>query len=332
MTALAPTLQSFFTDYLIGQRGASGHTITAYRDTLRLLLGYVHDRTGVRPSDLDIAMLDAELVAEFLTMLEQRRGNSTTTRNARLAAIHSLFRHAALRHPEHADLIARVLAIPAKRAHNSVVSYLTGTEIDALLASPDLSTWTGRRDHTLLLLMVTTGIRVSELTALTRGDVCTDRHGAHIAVHGKGRKDRLTPLDAATTTAALRVWLTENPGSPQTPLFPARGTTRKMTTDAVAQRIKVHTVTAVASCPSIADKNLTPHVMRHSCAMGMRAVGLDVTTISLWLGHESPASSRPYLHADLELKQRALDRTAPPHTRKGRYTAPDKSIAFLQGL
>ena len=331
MTALAPTLQSFFTDYLIGQRGVSGHTITAYRDTLRLLLGYVHERTGVRPSDLDIAMLDDELVADFLTMLEQRRGNSTTTRNARLAAIHSLFRHAALRHPEHADLIARVLAIPPKRAHNNVVSYLTGTEVDALLASPDLGTWTGRRDHTLLLLMVTTGVRVSELTALTRADVYTDRHGAHIAVHGKGRKDRLTPLDAATT-AALRLWLTENPGGPELPLFPARGTTRRMTTDAVAQRIRVHITAAVASCPSIANRNVTPHVMRHSCAMGMRAVGLDVTTISLWLGHESPASSRPYLHADMQLKQRALDRTAPPRTRKGRYTAPDKLLAFLEGL
>ncbi|MGV1030588.1 MAG: tyrosine-type recombinase/integrase, partial [Dermatophilaceae bacterium] len=301
MTALAPTLQSFFTDYLIGQRGVSGHTITAYRDTLRLLLGYAHERTGVRPSNLDIAMLDTELVADFLTMLEQRRANSTTTRNARLAAIHSLFRHAAWRHPEHADLIARVLAIPAKRAHNNVVSYLTGTEVDALLASPDLRTWTGRRDHTLLLLMVTTGVRVGELTALTRGDVCTDRHGAHIAIHGKGRKDRLTPLDTLTT-AALRGWLTENSAGSHTPLFPARGTTRKMTTDAVAQRIKIHTATATASCPSIAVKNVTPHVMRHSCAMGMRAVGLDVTTISLWLGHESPTSSRPYLHADLQLK------------------------------
>jgi len=331
MTALAPTLQSFFTDYLIAQRGASGHTITAYRDTLRLLLGYAHERTGVRPSDLDIEMLDAGLVADFLTMLEQRRGNSTTTRNARLAAIHSLFRHAALRHPEHADLIARVLAIEAKRAHNSGVDYLTGTEVDALLASPNLSTWTGRRDHTLLLLMATTGIRVSELTALTRADTCTDRHGAHIAVHGKGRKDRLTPLDTATT-AALRLWLTENPGDPDTPLFPAQGTNRKLTTEAVAQRIKVHTAAAAGNCPSIAAKNVTPHVMRHSCAMGMRASGLDVTTISLWLGHESPASSRPYLHADLQLKQRALDRTAPPHARQGRYTAPDKLLAFLEGL
>lgn len=331
MTALAPTLQSFFTDYLIGQREASGHTITAYRDSFRLLLGYVRERTGTAPSDLDIAVVDAELVADFLAMLEQRRGNSTRTRNARLAAIHSLFHHAALRHPEHADLIARVLAIPPKNTNQSVVSYLTDRDVDALLATPDRSTWTGRRDHALLLLMVTTGVRVSELTSLTRADTCTDTRGAHIAVHGKGRKHRITPLEAITT-AALRTWLAENPGPPTAPLFTARGTTRKMTTDAVAQRITLHAAAAASTCPTIAGKNLTPHVMRHTCAMRMLASGIDVTTIALWLGHESAESSRPYLHADLQIKQRALDRTAPPHTRPGRYRAPDKLLAFLEAL
>jgi len=331
MTALAPTLQSFFTDYLIGQREASGHTITAYRDSFRLLLGYIRERTGITPSALDITVVDAELVADFLAMLEQRRGNSTRTRNARLAAIHSLFHHAALRHPEHADLIARVLAIPPKNANQSVVSYLTDRDVDALLAAPDRSTWTGRRDHALLLLMVTTGVRVSELTSLTRADTCTDTHGAHIAVHGKGRKHRITPLEAITT-ATLRTWLAENPRPPTAPLFTARGTTRKMTTDAVAQRITLHAATAASTCPTIACKNLTPHVMRHTCAMRMLASGIDVTTIALWLGHESAESSRPYLHADLQIKQRALDRTAPPHTRPGRYRAPDKLLAFLEAL
>lgn len=331
MTALAPTLQSFFTDYLIGQLGASGHTITAYRDTMRLLLGHVRDQTGVRPNDVDITMLDAELISRFLSTLEQQRGNSAATRNARLAAIHSLFRHAALRHPEHADLIARVLAIPVKRTQTGVVSYLTGAELDVLLDSPDRRTWTGRRDHTMLLLMITTGVRVSELTGLTRADVSTDKHRAFVAVHGKGRKDRLIPLNA-TTTAALNLWLKQNPGPPTTPVFTARGTDRKMSTDAVAQRIRVHAATAAVSCPAIAGLNVTPHVMRHSCAMAMRAAGLDGTTIALWLGHESPASTRPYEHADLELKQKALDRTAPPHTKKGRYVAPDKLLAFLEAL
>lgn len=331
MTALAPTLQSFFTQYLIGQRGASDHTITSYRDTLRLLLGYVHERTAIAPCDLDFSVLDAELIGDFLNMLEQRRGNGARTRNVRLAAVHSLFSHAALRHPEHAELITRVLAIPRKNTDRRVVSYLSEAEIKALLASPDRSTWTGRRDHMLLLLMVTTGLRVSEVRSLTRADTHTDARGAHIACRGKGRKERVTPLEP-TTTEALRLWLAENPEPPSAPLFTARGTARKLTTDAVAQRVRLHAATAARSCPTMAAKNVTPHVMRHTCAMRMLASGVDATTIALWLGHESPESTRPYLHADLELKQRALDRTAPPQTPKGRYTPPDKLLAFLEAL
>ncbi len=331
MTALAPTMQSFFTQYLIGQRGASEHTIASYRDTMRLLLGYVHERTAIAPGDLDISVLDAELIGDFLTMLEERRGNGARTRNTRLAAVHSLFSHAALRHPEHAELIAHVLAIPRKNTDRSVVSYLSEAEVEALLASPDRSTWTGRRDHMLLLLMVTTGLRVSEVTSLTRADTHADVRGAHIACHGKGRKDRVTPLEP-TTVKALRLWLAENPGPSSSPLFVARGTTRKLTTDAVAQRIELHAAAAAPTCPTMATKNVTPHVMRHTCAMRMLAAGVDATTIALWLGHESPESTRPYVHADLGLKQRALDRTAPPRTPKGRYNPPDKLLAFLEAL
>ncbi len=331
MTALAPTLQSFFTDYLIGQRGASSHTISAYRDAFRLLLTYLHQRSGIKPHRLDIGDLGAEAIADFLAMLETERGNSVSTRNARLAAIHSLFNHAALRHPEHAELIARVLAIPTKNTSQNVLTYLTDSEVDALLAAPDRSTWTGRRDHTLMLVMVTTGLRVSELTGLTRADTSVEGRCAHIACHGKGRKDRITPLDPATTKA-VRSWLTENSGPPTAPLFTARGTVRRMSTDAVAQRIQFHATAAAVACPTLAGRTISPHVLRHSCCMHMLAAGIDATTIALWLGHESPESTRPYLHADLSLKQRALDRTAPPHTKPGRYTPPDKLLAFLEGL
>lgn len=331
MSALAPALQSFFTSYLVGQLGASEHTITAYRDTLRLLLSYVHERTGIQPSDLDISVLDAELITAFLAMLEQQRHNSIRTRNARLAAIHSLYRHAALRHPEHADLIARVLAIPPKNHDQTILSYLSAAEIDALLKSPDRSTWTGRRDHLIILLMITTGVRVSELTALTRADVHTGKPAAHIASHGKGRKARITPLDTTTATA-IRAWLTENQHPAAIPVFTARGTNRKLTTDAVALRLKLHAATADRACPTISTKNLTPHILRHTCAMRMLAAGIDATTIALWLGHESPDSTRAYLHADLRLKQQALDRTAPPHTTRGRYRPPDKLLAFLEAL
>ena len=220
MNALAPTLQAFFTDRLITQRHASEHTIAAYRDTWRLLLGYASDRTGVPPWQLEIADLDAPLIAAFLDHLETGRGNSVRTRNARLAAIHSLFRFAALTHPEHAETIARVLAIPPKRFDKALISYLTEDEIDALLAACDPATWTGRRDHALLLLAVQTGLRVSELTGLTRADLHLDA-GAHVACHGKGRKDRITPLTSGTVTV-LRRWLTEQRGTPTDPLFPTR--------------------------------------------------------------------------------------------------------------
>jgi integrase/recombinase XerD len=330
MSALAPTLQSFFTHYLIGQRGASTHTITAYRDTFRLLLGFVQQRTGIAPSDLDIAHLSAALVADFLTYLEHDRGNSVRTRNARLAAIHSLFTHAARRHPEHAGQIMQVLAIPSKRTHHAVVTYLTEPEVTALLAAPNPATWTGRRDHLMLLIMITTGVRVSELTGLTRADTAPPP-AAHLAVHGKGRKDRITPIDAVTANT-IASWLADNPCQPHDPLLPARGTRRRMTTDAVAQRITVHTTTAVATCPTLAGRTITPHVLRHTTAMRMLAAGIGITTIALWLGHESPESTRPYLHADMNLKQQALDRTAPPDTTPGRYTPPDALLAFLEAL
>lgn len=331
MSALAPTLESFFTDYLIGQRAASPHTIAAYADTFRLLLGYIHKRTGIRPSDLDIAVIDAGLVGDFLTMLEEERHNTARTRNARLAAIHSFFRHAALRHPEHANLIARVLAISTKKTGCSLVTYLTEPEVDALVAAPNRAIWSGRRDHLIVLLMITTGLRVSEMTSLTRADACTEPPGAHVACRGKGRKDRITPLDAGTSRA-LGAWFNENPGPGTAPVFTARGTARKMSTDAVQQRIQLHSTRAATTCPSLAGREVTPHVLRHTCAMRMLAAGVDITTIALWLGHESPESTRPYLHADLQIKQRALDRTAPPQTTLGRYIPTDPVLAFLEAL
>jgi len=273
VTALAPTLQSFFTAYLTGQRDASPHTITAYRDTFRLLLDYTHRRTGIRPSDLDFSLMDAELVAGFLTHLENDRGNSARTRNARLAAIHSLFQHAALRHPEHADLIARVLAIRSKNTRRAVVTYLSDPETDALLAAPNRATWTGRRDHLIILTMVTTGLRVSELTGLTRADIRPTPPGAHLACHGKGRKDRITPLDTQTA-AALREWLADNAAPSTAPVFAPQGASRKMTSDAVAQRLALHAARAGQACPTLTGRIITPHTLRHTCAMRMKRAEL----------------------------------------------------------
>jgi site-specific recombinase XerD len=331
MSLLAPTLQSFFTTYLTGQRGASAHTVAAYRDTWRLLLTYLSSSRHLHPSGIGFTDLDAEAVTSFLTYLETGRGNSTATRNARLAAIHAFFGYAAYLHPEHADLIGRVLAIRAKNAPKTQISYLTDAEVDALLASPPEARWVGRRDRLIILTLVTTGLRISELTHLTWADLRLSRP-AHVACQGKGRKERITPLDTATARA-LQVWYAENPSpAPASPVFTAQGRGRPMTTDAVAQRLRVHATAAVTICPTLAAKSVTPHILRHTTAMRMLAAGIDTATICLWLGHESIESTQAYLHADLGIKQRALDRTAPPDTRPGRYTPADTLLEFLENL
>jgi integrase/recombinase XerD len=329
MTALAPTLQAFFTQRLIHQRQASPHTIAAYRDTWRMLLVFASQTAG-RPADrLDFADLDAPTVAAFLDDLEHRRGNSVRTRNARLAAIHSLFAYAAQEHPEHANDIARVLAIPAKRGEHTIVTFLTDTETTALLTAPDPSNRTGRRDRALIALAVQTGLRASELTGLT----CSDVHlgvGAHVGCHGKGRKDRITPLTTATVKT-LRDWTTERAGRPDQPLFPTNRGTR-LSSDALQQRLTHHAATAAKHCPSLQHKTVTPHVLRHTAAMTLLHAGVDITVIALWLGHASVATTQIYLQADLALKQRALDRTTPPTSSPGRYRPPDQLLAFLEGL
>ncbi|MGH2780802.1 MAG: tyrosine-type recombinase/integrase [Thermoleophilaceae bacterium] len=329
MSTLAPTLQSFFSDRLLRQRHASPHTVAAYRDTFRLLLAYAERKLGRQPCQLAIADLDAPLIAGFLDHLEHERGNSVRTRNARLAAIHSLFRFAALRHPEHAALIQRVLAIPPKRFGRTLITHLTPPEIDALLKSPDRTTWTGRRDHALLLVAIQTGLRASELTGLTCSDVHLES-GAHLSCRGKGRKERITPL-TATTVAALRTWLAERAGQPADPLFPTRRG-RQLSRDALERRLSKHTRIAVRGCPSLHDKKITPHVLRHTAAMQLLHAGVDTTVIALWLGHERVDTTQIYLHADLSIKERALARTTPPHTPPGRYRPPDTLLAFLESL
>ena len=329
MTALAPTLEAFFTERLMCQRQASPNTIAAYRDAWRPLLGFAAGRTGKQPSELDVANLDASLIGAFLEHLEVERHNSPRTRNARLAAIRSFFRYAALRHPEHAAVIARVLAIPTKRCDRAVVSFLTEPETDAVLASPSQATWIGRRDHALLLVALQTGLRVSELTGLRNKDVEL-RTGAHLRCCGKGRKERCTPL-RPSTVSLLRAWTRERGGGPEDPLFPTRRGTH-LSRDAVETLVGKHATTAANLQPSLRDKKITPHVLRHSCAMALRRGGVDRAVLALWLGHEQVETTDIYVHADLAVKEQALARTRPPHVRRGRYRPPDRLLAFLQGL
>jgi integrase/recombinase XerD len=329
MSMLAPTLQAFFTDRLTRQRNASPHTIAAYRDTLRLLLAFAQKRTGKQPCQLDLDDLDAPLIGAFLDHLEHERHNSIRTRNARLAAIRSLFHYAALDHPEHAETISRVLAIPPKRFERALITFLTEPEIAALLAAPDRDTWTGRRDHAMLLLAVQTGLRASELTALKRSDIHLAT-GPHVSCLGKGRKHRVTPL-TKQTVAVLRTWLTERAGHPDHPAFPTR-TGRTLSSDALQRRLAQHATTAALTCPYMATKTISPHVLRHTAAMQLLHAGIDTSVIALWLGHEHVETTQIYLHADMALKEAALARTTPPDTPPGRYQPPDKLLAFLQTL
>ena len=329
MSSLAPTLQAFFTDRLARQRNASPHTIAAYRDTLRLLLAFATERTGEQPCQLDLGDLDAPLIGAFLDHLEHDRGNSIRTRNARLAAIRSLFHYAALKHPEHAETISRVLAIPPKRFEKALITFLTEPEIQALLAAPDRDTWTGRRDHAMLLLAVQTGLRASELTALKRSDIHLGT-GPHVSCLGKGRKQRITPL-TKQTVAVLRTWLTERAGHADDPAFPTR-TGRALSRDALQRRLAHHTTTAALTSPSLTSKTISPHVLRHTAAMRLLHAGIDTSVIALWLGHEQIETTQIYLHADMALKEAALARTTPPDTPPGRYQPPDKLLAFLEAL
>lgn len=331
MSALAPTLEAFFTERLIAQQHASPHTIAAYRDCFCLLLAYIQQTMGKRPSRLQFEDLDASAITGFLVHLETDRGNQARTRNARLAAIHSLFRFAALRHPEHAALIERVLAIPSKRFERALVSFLDDEEVEALLATPDTSTRNGRRDRALLQLAVQTGLRVSEIVGLNCGDVVTSGTAAHLRCIGKGRKERVTPL-TAVTASLIGSWIEERGGAKDDPLFPSSHGSARLTRYAVTVLLAKHVARAAERCPSLTTKRVSPHVLRHTAAMRLLHAGVDSSVIALWLGHEAVATTQIYVHADLALKERALARTTPLGTSPGRYRPTDDLLAFLEAL
>ena len=329
MSMVAPTLQSFFTDWLPRQKCVSQRTIVSYRDSIRMLLVFVQAETGKCPSGLDWNDLDGDTICAFLDHLERDRGNTPRTRNLRLTAIRALFAYASLRHPERAAVIQRVLAIPAKRFERASVSFLTAAEVAALIAAPDLSRWEGRRDRALLLLAVQTGLRVSELVGLDSGDVALG-DGAHVRCLGKGRRHRAVPL-TSTTETVLKAWLHERQGRRDEPVFPTR-TGRRLSRDAVERLVSKHAVVAAQHCPSIRADKVHPHVLRHSCAMNLLSAGVDSAVIALWLGHADLRSTQPYLHADMAIKQRALALMSDPQVAPGRFQPKDELLAFLESL
>jgi integrase/recombinase XerD len=329
VTLVAGLLEAFFSDRLQRQRNASPNTIAAYRDTFRLLLVFAQERLRKPPTALPLVELDAALVVAFLQHLEKRRGNSVRTRNARLAAIHSFFRFVALQEPAHSATAQRVLAIPTKKSERKLVTSLNRAEQEALLATPDRATWLGRRDHAIIMLLLQTGLRVSELRGLRCEDVVLAT-GAHVRCRGKGRKERCTPL-TRETVSAVRAWLQERDGLPADPAFPSRRGA-VLSRDAIERLVAKYTEIAGAACISFRTKRVTPHVLRHTTAVSLLQAGNDRAVIALWLGHESIETTQMYLDADLSMKERALARTAPLRAGPGRYRPGDSLLAFLSGL
>ena len=327
--AFPALLESFFIDRLMRQRQVSPHTLASYRDTFRLLVQYAQRRLRKAPSDLTMPDLDPSLLGAFLDHLEKERDNSARSRNVRLAAIHSFFQYVALHAPQYCALAQRVLAIPSKRYVRRPISFLTSTEIDALLAAPNLNTWIGRRDRALLLLAVQTGLRASELTSLRCENIVLGS-GAHVQCLGKGRKQRCTPL-RKDTVAVLREWLRERHGQPSDPVFPTtRG--KALGHDGLEYLLTKHLAVAGQCCPSLINKRVTPHSLRHSLAMSLLHHGIDRSVIALWLGHENVETTSIYLQADMQLKEKALAKTSTTDSKARRYRPTDRVLAFLKAL
>jgi site-specific recombinase XerD len=327
--SLAPLLERFFTQRLMQQRQASPHTISSYRDTFRQFLTFVQQRLHTPPSRLAFEAIDAPLIAAFLDHLEQQHGVSVRSRNLRLTAIHSFFRYAAFEAPAHSAQIQRVLAIPSKRFTRTLVEFLTRPEVEALLAAPDQRTWSGRRDHAFLLVAVQTGLRVSEMTGLTREDLVLGT-GAHVRVIGKGRKERCTPL-AKSTLAVVKAWLREPQRGAGAVLFPS-ATGARLSIHGVQYLLNKHRLTAATGCPSFTHKRVTVHRLRHTMAMDLLQAGVDRAVIALWLGHASVETTQIYLEATLAMKAHALAKATPPHGSAARYQPGDQLLGFLNNL
>jgi site-specific recombinase XerD len=326
--SFAALLERFFTQRLMQQRQASPHTVSSYRDTFRQFLKFVQQRLHKPPSRLNFEEIAAPLIVAFLDGLE-RHGVSVRSRNLRLTALHSFFRYAAFEVPDHSAQIQRVLAIPSKRFTRTLVHFLARAEVDALLAAPDQRTWFGRRDHAFLLTAVQTGLRLSEMTGLTREDVVLGT-GAHVRVIGKGRKERCTPL-ARSTRAVLKAWLREPQRGNGNVLFPnAMG--RRLTVHGVQYLLNKHRVAASKGCPSLKHKRVTVHRLRHTMAMDLLQEGVDRSVIALWLGHEKVETTQIYLEATLAMKEKALAKTTPHKGRTARYHPDDQLLRFLNNL
>lgn len=326
MSAIAPDIEAFLRDHLARQRDSSPHTCDSYARSFQLFFEFAARTLSLSPSQLRLEQLDAPLAVAFLEDLEQTRGNSPQTRNVRLAAIRSFFRFLEYRHPEALDQIRGVLAIPFKKTDSRLVPYLTPKELQALLDAPEPATREGIRDRAMLQVAVCAGLRVSELTGLAIGDVTLP--AMTIRVHGKGRRERVMPL-WKVTAAALRAWLAIRGATSAPEVFVnARG--EPMSRWGFAYVLKHHVAKAQQYCPSLSSKRVSPHVLRHTCAMLVLQATQDIRKVSLWLGHASQATTEIYTRADPTEKLEAINAVVPPHVRKGTFRPPDKLLAWLK--
>ena len=327
MTSLAPHIEAFLREHLARHRGASQHTCDSYAYSFQSLFAFASQKLKVAPSALSLEQLDAALISTFLEHLETNRGNSAETRNIRLAAIRSFFRFLQHREPAAVEQVRRILAIPFKKTDTRLVGYLVQEEMQALLDSPDPSTREGVRDRAMLHLAVCAGLRVSELTGLRLDDLAPQ--SASIRVRGKGRRERALPL-WKTTAAALRAWLAiRGPVSSPELFVNARG--EPFSRWGVAYVLRRHTETAARKCSTLNGKQVSPHVLRHTCAMVVLQATQDIRKVSLWLGHSNLITTEVYVRADPTEKLEAIEAVVPPSLRKGRFRPPDKLLALLKG-
>lgn len=329
MNALATSLQTYFTAFARTQRDLSSNTIASYRDTWRMLLKHLTATLGVPTDKIDFDALTVTNVSGFLDHLEHDRGNNAKTRNTRLTAIRAVLSRALPNHPEHAATITQVLAIPPKRTTRPVIEFLTPGEVDALLAAPDHQTWTGRRDHALLAMALQTGLRISEICALTLNDIHLGA-GPHVTCTGKGRRQRSTPL-TRTTVNTMKHYLAERATRPGTAMF-CGPHGQALSRDALEHRLAKHLNTTKTTCSSLAGKHVTMHTLRHTTAMNLLTGGVDVAVIALWLGHADTHSTDAYLHADMAIKQAAIERTRPLGVTPGSYHPEPDILAWLTAL
>jgi integrase/recombinase XerD len=326
MNSIAPHIEAFMRQHHGHHQGSSQHTCDSYAYSFQLLFEFAAKRLKIAPSALMLERLDAELISAFLENLEDVRRNSPETRNVRLAAIRSFFHFLEHRQPTALEQIRRILAIPYKKTNTRLVPYLGQVEVQALLDAPDPATREGIRDRAMLHLAVCGGLRVSELTGLRTADV--ELSSMSILVHGKGRRERALPL-WKTTATAVRAWLTVR-GTVATPELFVNARGRPMSRWGFAYVLQHHAETASQNCPSLSKKQLSPHVLRHTCAMIVLQATQDIRKVSLWLGHSNLATTEVYTRADPTEKLEAIEAIVPPHLRRGSFRPPDKLIALLK--